>query len=127
MWAPGDLAGERMKLVIAVISPDKFETLKEALREPDAYVLHANLIGDLQEPILIFYRGGSHCEPRIRLRIEIVIVNELLLDEVLDVIFAAASSENAAQVSNGNVFVLPLEQWVRIPAHRSPIHVTADR
>jgi nitrogen regulatory protein P-II 2 len=102
-----------MKLVIAVISPDKLEAVREALPEPDAYVFYVNLVGDVRDPIHSSYRGGRYTEPRPRLRIEIVVVNEMLLDEVIHVVTGAASSEKS-----GNIFVLPLEDWIRIPASR---------
>jgi nitrogen regulatory protein PII len=100
-----------MKLVIAVISQDKLDAVREALPEPDAYVFYVNLVGDVREPIHNCYRGGHYTEPRPRLRVEIVVVNEMLLDEVVGAVLGAASSD-----CGGNIFVLPLEDWIRIPS-----------
>jgi nitrogen regulatory protein PII len=99
-----------MKLVIAVISPDKLEAVREALPEPDANVFYVNTVGDLREPIHKLYRGGRFTEPRPRLRVEIVVVNEMLLDEVIGAVISAAAADG-----HGNIFVLPLEDWIRIP------------
>src|SRR4030095_17206522 len=49
--SPGDMGGLRMKLVIAVISPNRLEAVREALPEPDAYVFYVNLVGDVRDPI----------------------------------------------------------------------------
>jgi len=105
-----------MKLVIAVISPDKLDAVREALPEPDAYVFYVNLVGDVREPIHNSYRGGHYTEPRPRLRAEIVVVNEMLLDEVVDAVLGATSSDGG-----GNIFVLPLENWLRIPSGRADV------
>jgi nitrogen regulatory protein PII len=104
-----------MKLVIAVISPDKLESVREALPEPDAYIYYVNLVGDVHDPIRSSYRGGTFLEPRRRLRVEIIVVNEMLLDEVVRAVMLAASSEGGHGFRSGDIFVLPLENWIRIP------------
>jgi nitrogen regulatory protein P-II 2 len=108
-----------MKLIIAVISPDRLDAVREALPEPDAYIYYVNLVGDVREPIQTSYRGGSYSEPRPRLRVEVIVVNEMLLDEVVGAVIDAASPENEGHVSNGNIFVLPLEEWIRIPSGKT--------
>ena len=104
-----------MKLVIAVISPDKLEAVRGALPEPDAYIYYVNLVGDVHDPVRSSYRGGTYLEPRGRLRVEIIVVNEMLLDEVIRAVMRAASSETGHGFHSGNIFVLPLENWIRIP------------
>ena len=105
-----------MKLVIAVISPDKLDEVRVALPEPDAYVFYVNLVGDVRDPIHNSYRGGHYTEPRPRLRMEIVVVNEMLLDEVVRAVLGAAVSDGG-----GNIFVVPLEDWVRIPSNHTDV------
>jgi|SRR5215471_6393142 len=105
-----------MKLVVAVIAPEKLEPVRDALPEPDAYIYYVNQVGDVREPVQGHYRGQSYLEPRARLRVEIIVVNEMLLDEVVDAVMTAASCGNADRVSSGNIFVMPLDAWHRIPA-----------
>ena len=105
-----------MKLVVAVISPDKIEPVRKALPEPDAYIYYVHQVGDIREPVYGQYRGQSYAEPRARFRVEIIVVNEMLLDEVVDAVMKAASCECAAGVTSGNIFVIPLDAWHRIPA-----------
>jgi nitrogen regulatory protein PII len=104
-----------MKLVIAVISPDKLDMVRNALPEPDAYIFYVNLVGDVREPVHGSYRGSSYLEPRSRLRVEIIVVNEMLLDEVVHAVVLAASPESDDRSSGGNIFVMPLDNWIRIP------------
>jgi len=104
-----------MKLVIAVISPEKLELVRDALPEPDAYIFYVNLVGDVRNPVHGSYRGSSFVEPRSRMRVEIIVVNEMLLEEVVRAVGKAASSESDDQGSGGNIFVVPLEDWIRIP------------
>jgi nitrogen regulatory protein PII len=104
-----------MKLVVAVISPDKIDLVRQALPEPDAYIYYVNQVGDIHEPIQGHYRGQKYLEPRARLRVEIIVVNEMLLDEVVDTVMKAAAMNMEGHVSNGNIFVLPLDAWHRIP------------
>jgi nitrogen regulatory protein PII len=104
-----------MKLVIAVISPDKLDMVRNALPEPDAYIFYVNLVGDVRDPVHGAYRGSSFKEPRSRLRVEIIVVNEILLDEVVHAVVLAASLESDDHGSGGNIFVMPLENWIRIP------------
>jgi len=104
-----------MKLVIAVIAPDTLELVRSALPEPDAYLFYVNLVGDIRNPVHGSYRGGSFQEPRSRLRVEIIVVNEMLLDEVVQAVMQAALAGSDDRGSRGNIFVLPLENWIRIP------------
>ena len=83
--------------------------------EPDAYIYYVNLVGDVHDPIRSSYRGGTFLEPRGLLRVEIIVVNEMLLDEVVRAVMFAASTEGGHGFSSGNIFVLPLENWIRIP------------
>ena len=97
-----------------MITPDKLELVRNALPEPDAYIFYVNLVGDVRDPVRGSYRGGSFLEPRSRLRVEIIVVNEMLLDEVVQAVILAASPENDNRGSGGNIFVMPLDNWIRV-------------
>jgi nitrogen regulatory protein PII len=115
----GNLGGVLMKLVVAVIAPDKIDLVRQALPEPDAYIYYVNQVGDIREPIQGHYRGQTYLEPRARLRVEIIVVNEMLLDEVVDTVIKAAATNMEGHVSSGNIFVLPLDAWHRIPNRKT--------
>jgi nitrogen regulatory protein PII len=116
-----------MKLVVAVIAPDIFDLVRSALPEPDAYIYYVNQVGDIREPVQGLYRGQNYHEPRARLRVEIIVVNEMLLDEVVDAVMTAAASNTSGHVSNGNIFVLPLDAWHRIPTQITKSAEFAER
>jgi nitrogen regulatory protein PII len=54
------------------------------------------------------------------MRMEIVVVNDRLAQDVVDAIAKAASISDAERIGSGSIFVTPLEQWVRIPAGAPP-------
>jgi nitrogen regulatory protein PII len=105
-----------MKLLVAVIAPEKIDLVRDALPEPDAYIYYINQVGDIREPVQGHYRGSNYAEPRARLRVEIIVVNEMLLQEVIDTVMKAATCGSAERVSSGNIFVMPLDAWFRIPS-----------
>ena len=108
-----------MKLIIAVIAPDRIDSVQKVLPEPDAYVYYISQVGDVHEPVHGSYRGCSYLEPRARLRVEIIVVNEMLLDEVVEAVMKAAAT-TSGRVSSGNIFVVPLDAWHRIPSVAEP-------
>jgi nitrogen regulatory protein P-II 1 len=117
-----------VKLIVAMIRPDKLEAVQEALPEPDAYIMYVSPVGDVREPILGTYRGSEYREPRPRIRLEIVVVNDVVVQEAVEVIARVACSPNLERVSNGSIFVMPLDEWVRIiPADQPRPARDADR
>ena len=107
-----------MKLIVATIQPDKLEAIEHALQAPGTYVLYVTKVGDLRESLLGHYRGAEYRNPRPALRLEIVVVNDLVVQDVIDTINEIACTPNGEHVSTGSIFVIPLNQWVRIPAEQ---------
>lgn len=107
-----------VKLIIAMIQADKLQAIQEALNEPDAYIMYVSSVGDIREPVLGSYRGTAYEEPRPRLRLEIVVVNDLMVQDAIEVITRVACTPNLERISNGGIFVMPLDEWIRMPADR---------
>jgi nitrogen regulatory protein PII len=105
-----------VKLIVAMIRSDRVQAVQEALKEPDAYVLYTSSAGDIRECLTGTYRGSDYREPRPRVRLEVVVVNDLVVQDTIDVITQVACAPNPERISNGSIFVMPLEEWVRIPA-----------
>jgi len=105
-----------------MIRPDKVQEIQDALKEPDTYIMYISTVGDIRESVLAHYRGAQYREPRPRVRLEIVVVNDLAVQETIDMILHVSCSCSPDGVSNGSIFVMPLDQWIRIPADR-PISV----
>ena len=116
-----------MKLIVAMVASDKLQAIQEALNEPDAYIMYVSPVGDIRESVPGSYRGLQYREPRPRIRVEMVVVNDLMVQETIDVITQAACTPNSNGVSNGSIFVMPLDGWIRIPASRPRTVPNADK
>ena len=102
-----------MKYVIAVIQPDKIEEVLEALDEEGIHLVTAyDVMGrGRQKGVAEIYR--SHVEPGNLLRkvkLEIA-VNDDFLSQTITTIARVAKTGNTG---DGKIFVLDLEQCVRI-------------
>jgi len=107
-----------MKLIIAMIRPDRLQDIQAALKEPDAYTMYVSQVGDLREFLPRKYRGALYPEPRPRIRLEVVVVNDLMVQEVIDVIVRLACVPDSDRISNGSIFVASLDEWILIPANQ---------
>jgi nitrogen regulatory protein PII len=114
MLCPQDARQEEsMKLVVAIIKPFKVEDVKEALRDVGVNgltVSEARGFGR-QRGHTEVYRGAEYQVdflPKTRLEI---MVDDAQVDGVID---AIVKSARTGKIGDGKVFVLPLEDVVRI-------------
>jgi nitrogen regulatory protein P-II 2 len=102
-----------MKLVIAVIKPFKLDEVRDALTRIGVHgmtVVEVKGYGR-QKGHMEIYRGAEYAVNFLpKLRIEVAIATEQL-DQVMDAIIAAAKT---GQIGDGKIFVVPIEQAVRI-------------
>ena len=102
-----------MKLVVAIIKPFKVEDVKEALREVGVAgltVSEARGFGR-QRGHTEVYRGAEYQVDFLpKTRVEIM-VDDAQVDGVIDAIVKAART---GKIGDGKVFVLPIEEVVRI-------------
>ena len=102
-----------MKLVIAVIKPFKLDEVRDALT---AIGIHGMTVTEVkgygrQKGHMEIYRGAEYAVnflPKVRL--EVAVATEQL-DQVMDALAAAAKT---GQIGDGKIFVMPIEQAVRI-------------
>src|SRR3569623_1137928 len=102
-----------MKLVIAVIKPFKLDEVRDALTRIGIHGMTVTEVKGYgrQKGHMEIYRGAEYAVnflPKIRL--EVAVASEQA-DRVVDAITAAAKT---GQIGDGKIFVLPLEQAVRI-------------
>jgi nitrogen regulatory protein PII len=107
-----------VKLIVAVVPVDKLREIQETLKEPDVYPMYVSPVGDVRESILGHYRGSEYREPRPRLRLEVVVVNDLRVQDTVADIRRIACTPSSAGVSSGSIFVMPLDEWLHIPTVR---------
>ena len=102
-----------MKLVIAIIKPFKLDEVREALTRVG---IHGMTVGEVkgygrQKGHTEIYRGAEYAVNFLpKLRLEIVIASEQL-NQVMEAVAVAART---GQIGDGKIFVLPVEQAVRI-------------
>ena len=102
-----------MKLVTAIIKPDKVEALRQALTSVDIQgltIVEAKGYGR-QKGHTELYRGAEYVVdflPKVKLEIAI---NDDLLDQVIE---AVSKSANTGKIGDGKIFVMDISQVVRI-------------
>ena len=102
-----------MKMIKAIIKPERFEFVKNALEENGFNGMTITEVkgrGD-QKGITLAYRGG-HMKVDLLPKIQIEIVVDY--DKVEHVIDIIAESCRTGKVGDGRIFVLPVERAIRI-------------
>jgi len=102
-----------MKLVIAVIKPFKLDEVRDALTRIGIHGMTVTEVKGYgrQKGHMEIYRGAEYAVnflPKIRL--EVAVASEQI-DQVVEALQAAAKT---GQIGDGKIFVMPLEQAVRI-------------
>jgi nitrogen regulatory protein P-II 2 len=102
-----------MKYIIAVIKPFKLEEVREALGAIGVQGITVTEVKGhgRQRGHTEFYRGAEYAVSFVpKLRIEVA-VEESLVAKVVEAIQTAAKT---GQIGDGKIFVLPLEQAIRV-------------
>jgi len=103
-----------MKLIIAIIQPDKLEEVHQALVDNEVFrvtVSRCTGHGQQQDPDL--YRGQEVTPtllPKVRLEIA---VNEDFVKPTVDAILKAAR-HGEGEIGDGKILIQPLEEVIRI-------------
>ena len=104
-----------MKLIVAIIRPEKLDAVLAALENQDACVLSVcQVLGDGREPgYTEVYRGREVRVRRPKLRLE-VMAEDLLVEGVVEALARAAAPGGPWRSGDGQVLVLPVEASVPI-------------
>ena len=102
-----------MKMIKAIIKPDRFEFVKKALEEKG---FNGMTISDVrgrgeQKGITLEYRGGQYVVdslPKIQLEI---VARDTDVDMVITTIMESART---GKIGDGKIFILPVEKSIRI-------------
>ena len=102
-----------MKMIVAVIKPSRLDAVLEAVTEAGASGLTVTEVRGYgrQRGKTEVYRGAEY-EVKLlpKVKLEIAVPNDVV-DKVIDAIQASA---NSGKIGDGKVFVLDLEQAIRI-------------
>ena len=102
-----------MKYIIAVIKPFKLEEVREALGVIGVQGITVTEVKGhgRQRGHTEFYRGAEYTVsfvPKVKLELA---VDEIIVDRIVEAIQIAGQT---GQIGDGKIFILPLEQAVRI-------------
>jgi nitrogen regulatory protein P-II 1 len=102
-----------MKMIKAIIRPERLDFVKNALEEKGIYgmtVMPVEGRGD-QKGISLQYRGGAITVDFIsKVQVEIV-VKDRDADSVVGIVMGAAKT---GKIGDGRIFVLPVERAIRV-------------
>ncbi len=102
-----------MKLIIAIIQPDKLEEVKEELYKEEVNLITVSeVLGHgRQKGVTEIYRGGKETGNLLRkIRLEIA-VNENFVEPTIKAIVKGAKT---GEIGDGKIFVLDLKECIRI-------------
>jgi nitrogen regulatory protein P-II 1 len=105
-----------VKLIIAIVQPHRLEQVKEALTEVEVFrltVLDCLGFGRQkgQKSLLRGQEGSIKLLRKLQLQIA---VNDEFVEPTIQAILKGAKSEGAGQIGDGKIFVLPMEDCIRI-------------
>lgn len=105
-----------MKLILAIIPPSKLEAVKESLNKVEVFrltVIDVQGFGR-QKGHSEIYRGHELTVNMLR-KVQLQIaVNEDFVEPTVNAIVEAARSGAEGRIGDGKIFILPLEDCVRI-------------
>lgn len=103
-----------MKLITAIIPPDRLDHVREALIQADiTRITVSRVTGHGRQEDIEFYRGqkiAPNLIPKIRLDIA---VNNEFVDITINTIVKAARHGDG-EIGDGKIFITPMEECVRI-------------
>src|ERR1700736_5886853 len=105
-----------MKMVVAIIRPEKLEAVQKALADRDVYLMTVSDVRGCgrQRGFTEGYRG-TEFQVRLlpKLKLEIA-VNNAFVEATIEAIVHAARTEGTGQIGDGKIFIFPLEDCIRI-------------
>ena len=105
-----------MKLIVAIIRPEKLEDVQQALAERDVYLMTVSDVRGCgrQRGFTEVYRGTEvqiRLVPKLKLEIA---VNEAFVEATVEAVVHAARTGDTGNIGDGKIFVLGLDDCVRI-------------
>src|SRR6266481_7163604 len=105
-----------MKLIVAIIRPERLEAVQGALNQRDVFLMTVTDVRGCgrQRGYTEVYRG-TEMQVRLlpKLKLEIA-VNDAFVEAAIEAIVHAARMGETGQIGDGKIFVLPLDDCVRI-------------
>lgn len=105
-----------MKMIEAIIQPQRLEAVKEALAEVQVFRLTVSDVQGFgrQKGHTEVYRGHEYTVNLLRkVKLQIA-VNDEMVDRTVEAIVRAGRTGDEGKIGDGKIFILPLEDVVRI-------------
>jgi nitrogen regulatory protein P-II 1 len=105
-----------MKLIVAIVQPNKLEAVKAALAKVEVFrvtVMDVQGYGRQRGKTEV-YRGHELMVNLLRKVQLMIAVNDEFVEPAIETIVSAGRSGKNGEIGDGKVFVLPLEDCVRI-------------
>lgn len=109
-----------MKLITAIIRPERLEAVEESLQraldEGELYRITVDTVEGhgRQKGEVELFRGQRVRAPRVQKTRVTVAVNDAYVEKTIEAILQGARSESGGKVGDGKIFVTALEEVVRI-------------
>src|SRR6202035_5523719 len=105
-----------MKLIVAIIRPERLEAVQAALNERDVYLMTVSDVRGCgrQRGYTEVYRSAEfqvRLLPKLKLE---VAVNDAFVDATIEAIVHAARTPETGQIGDGKIFIMPLDDAIRI-------------
>ena len=105
-----------MKIIVAIIRPERLEAVQAALNERDVYLMTVTDVRGCgrQRGYTEVYRGNEvqvRLLPKLKLEIAI---NDAFVEATIEALVHAARTPGTGQIGDGKIFVLPLDDCIRI-------------
>jgi nitrogen regulatory protein P-II 2 len=105
-----------MKLVIAIIQPNRLEAVKSALADVEVFRLTVMDVQGFgrQRGQTEAYRGHEFTVNLVRKVQLMIAVNEQFLEPTIDAVIKGGRTGTSGEVGDGKIFVLPMDDCIRI-------------
>lgn len=105
-----------MKMIVAIIRPEKLEAVQRALAEVDVYLMTVSDVRGCgrQRGFTEVYRAQANVTRLVpKLKLEIA-VNDAFVEPTIDAIVRAGRTGDTGKVGDGKVFVFEMQDCVQI-------------
>jgi nitrogen regulatory protein PII len=111
-----------MKLIVAMIHPEMRDAVRAALRTTETPLICVTDVLDLRKQTTEMFRGAPYQIPQLKTRLEVLVINDLLVDEILETLSSVTNTGTGDGRQKIDIVVMPVEGW--IPAGSRPRALT---
>ncbi len=105
-----------MKLIVAIVQPNRLEHIKTALAEVEIFRLTVMDVQGFgrQRGQTEVYRGHEFTVNLLRKVQLMIAVNEEFLEPAIDALIRGGRTGDEGEIGDGKIFILPMEDCIRI-------------